>query len=151
MQSTATRRLVTTAWVVAVVATALNGVVVGYGAVWIQFFGETADAEDYRISAGGYGAAAAVLALAVVGILTHRASRWPAWVAGMSAAALALLAAGSVGAAGGPDRILAHPGTVLDGVGYVVWAPWTWALVALGAHGLYLSAHPPSVEPRSPL
>ena len=74
---------ITTAWVAAVLATALNGVVVGYGAVWFQLFGESADAEDYLVSAGGYGAAAVVLLLAVPAILTHRAPRWrscpPAW------------------------------------------------------------------------
>ena len=66
---------VTVCWVGAVTATALNGVVVGYGAVWFQLFGETADAEDYLVSAGGYGAAAVVLVLAVPGILTHRGPR----------------------------------------------------------------------------
>ena len=79
---------VTACWVGAVAATALNGVVVGYGVVWFQLFGETADAEDYLVSAGGYGAAAVVLVLAVPGILTHRGPRWLAWAAGASAAVL---------------------------------------------------------------
>lgn len=54
----ARRVWVSLGWISAVSATALNGVLVGYGAVWLQFFGETARAEDYRVSAGGYGAAA---------------------------------------------------------------------------------------------
>ncbi|MFC5728614.1 MULTISPECIES: hypothetical protein [Nocardioides] len=32
--------------------------------------------------------------------------------------------------------------SVWDGVGGVLWAPWTWALVALGIRGLYLRAYP---------
>ena len=51
-------------WVLAVVATTVNGFVVGYGAVWFQLFGEQADRGDYLTSAGGYLGAAAVLALA---------------------------------------------------------------------------------------
>jgi hypothetical protein len=132
---------VTVCWIGAVTATALNGVIVGYGAVWFQFFGETADAEDYRVSAGGYGAAAVVLVLAVPAILTHRGPRWLAWAAGVSAAILGLLAANSVAASTQEEQVSSPISTAWDGIGGVVWAPWTWALVALGIHGLYRLVH----------
>ena len=128
---------VTACWVGAVTATALNGVVVGYGAVWFQLFGETADAEDYLVSAGGYGAAAVVLVLAVPGILTHRGPRWLAWAAGASAAVLGLLAAGSLAASTRAEQSASPVSTGWDGIGAVMWAPWTWVLVALGVQGLY--------------
>lgn len=133
----ARRRWIAAGWVCAVVATAVNGVVVGYGAIWLQFFGETADAEDYRVSAGGYGAAAFVLLLAIPAILTHRAPRWLLWPAGASAAVLGLLAVNSVAASADAEPVSSPINTAWDGVGGVLWAPWTWALVALGIHGLY--------------
>ena len=138
----ARRVWVTVCWIGAVTATALNGVIVGYGAVWFQFFGETtADAEDYRVSAGGYGAAVVVLVLAVPGILTHRGPRRLAWAAGVSAAILGLLAANSVAASTQAEPVSSPISTAWDGIGAVVWAPWTWALVALGVHGLYRLMH----------
>lgn len=133
----ARRIWVSVGWISAIIATALNGVLVGYGAVWLQFFGETADAEDYRVSAGGYGAAAVVLVLAVIGVLTHRGPRWLAWVAGVSAVIMGLLAANSAAASAQAEPVSSPINTVWDGIGGVLWAPWTWALVALGIHGLY--------------
>jgi hypothetical protein len=124
-------------WVAAVAATALNGVLVGYGVVWFQLFGEAADAEDYLVSAGGYGAAAVVLVLAVPGILTHRGPRWLAWAAAASAAVLGLLAVGSLAAATHAEQSASPISTGWDGIGAVMWGPWTWVLVALGIHGLY--------------
>ncbi len=138
MVSPRTRRLWTTvAWVFAVTATALNGIAVGYGAVWFQLFGETADAEDYRVSAGGYGAAAVVLALAVPAVLAHRAPRWLAWLAGSSAVVFGLLAAMSAAESTTAEQDPSPVSGTWDGVGGVLWAPWTWALVALGVHGVY--------------
>jgi hypothetical protein len=130
-------RWLSAAWVVAIVATAVNGVVVGYGAVWFQLFGETADAEDYAVSAGGYGAAAVVLALAVPALLTHRAPRWLAWPTGLAAALLALAAIGSAAASASAEPAPSPTSTLWDGVGGVLWAPWTWVLVGLGIQGLH--------------
>ena len=124
-------------WVAAVVATALNGVIVGYGAIWLQLFGDSADAEDYAVSAGGYGAAAFVLVLAIPAIMTHRAPRWLAWLAGASAAALGLLAVDSAQASARAEPVSSPLNTAWDGIGGVVWAPWTWVLVVLGLQGLY--------------
>ena len=127
----------TLGWVGGVVATALNGVVVGYGAIWFQLFGDSADVEDYRVSAGGYGAAAVVLALAVPAVVAHRAPRWLVWPAAVSAAVLGLLAANSAAAAVRAEPVSSPINTGWDGIGGVLWGPWTWALIALGVHGLY--------------
>ncbi len=134
-------------WVGAVLATAVNGILVGYGAVWFQLMGTTADAEDYRVSAGGYAAAAVVLVLAVPAILTHRAPRWLVWPAGASAVVLGLLAAGSAAASAQAEQVHQPTDTAWDGVGGVVWAPWTWALVVLGVRGLYRLASGRRIEP----
>lgn len=122
-------------WVGAVTATVLNGVVVGYGAIWFQLFGEVADVDDYAVSAGGYGAAALVLALAVPAIVTHGRPGWLLWPTGMSAAILGLLAVGSAHSMHAGQGV-SPMNTVWDGIGGVLWAPWTWVLVTLGIHGL---------------
>jgi len=146
----ARRILAAVGWIGAVTATILNGVIVGYGAIWLQFFGESADAEDYMVSAGGYAAASVVLVLAAVGILTHRASRWLAWVSWISALALGLLAVRSAAASGQAEQVSSPINTAWDGVGGVVWAPWTWVLVAFGIHGLYkLTGRRPTAEASS--
>jgi hypothetical protein len=124
-------------WVGAVAATVLNGVVVGYGAVWFQLFGDTADAEDYAVSAGGSAAAAVVLALAVPAILAHRGPRWLVWPTGAAAVVLGLLAVRSAAVSAQTTSGASPMNTAWDGIGGVLWAPWTWALVALGVHGLY--------------
>jgi hypothetical protein len=132
------RALVTVAWLLAVGATLLNGLVVGYGAIWFQLFGDSPDREDYQVSAGGYAAAAVVLALAVPALLTHRGPRRVAPVACVAAVLLGLLALTSAVRAAGHEQEGAAVSTVWDGVGGVVWAPWTWVLVVLGLHGLLL-------------
>lgn len=140
------RRWVSAAWVLAVAATILNGVVVGYGAIWFQLFGDTADAEDYRVSAGGYGAAAVVLALTIPALLTHRGPRWLLWPTGAGAVALAVFAAGSAAAVTDADQTARPIDTAWDGIGGVLWAPWTWVLVVLGIRGLHrlVAGRPPA-------
>lgn len=123
-------------WVGMVTATVLNGVVVGYGAIWLQFFGETADAGDYIVSAGGYGAAAVVLVMAVPAILAHRGPRWLLWPTGFSAVVLGLLAIRSAETSAHAAEAASPIPTAWEGVGGVMWGPWTWALVALGMHGM---------------
>lgn len=151
MVSAGSRRAwVAGAWVGAVAATVVTGIVVGYGAVWFQLFGETADAEDFAISAGGYGAAAVVLAVAVPAILAHGGPRWLVWPTAASAVVLCLLSARSVGLSAQSEQSASPVNTAWDGIGGVLWAPWTWALVALGIHGLYrLLAGPARAEGRS--
>jgi hypothetical protein len=139
------RRLAVTAlWVLAVLATVLNGVVVGYGAIWFQLFGDGPDAADYRLSAAGYGTAALVLALAVPALLVSTVPRWLAPTAGVSAVLLGVMAMGS--AITSVDEDPARLGTddpwgdVLEGIGGVLWAPWTWVVVVLGLRALVLWA-----------
>lgn len=129
--------LATVGWVTAIVATALNGVVVGYGVVWFQLFGDSPDAEDYLVSAGGYGAAAVVLLLAVPGIVARHGPRWLAWTAGTSAVLLGLLAVGSLAASRQAEQSSSPLSTAWDGIGAVMWGPWTWVLVVLGVQGLH--------------
>jgi hypothetical protein len=150
MVGAGSRRIwVAAGWVGAVTATLLNGVVVGYGAIWLQFFGDTADAEDYAVSAGGYGAAAVVLAVAVPAMLAHGGPRWLVWPTGAAAVVLSLLAGRSAEASAHAAQSASPMNTAWDGIGGVLWAPWTWALVALGIRGLYrLLARPVREETR---
>lgn len=125
-------------WALCVLLTAGTGIVVGYLAVWFQLFGETADADDHRVAAAAYGTAAVVLLLAVPAVLAQvDAARWPAWLAAAAAGVLGLLAADSVASI---DDAEPGPGinTALDGIGGVLWAPWTWVLVVLGLRGLWV-------------
>ncbi|MEO5608611.1 MAG: hypothetical protein ABIQ61_09650 [Ornithinibacter sp.] len=131
------RTRVTLAWVGAVLVTALNGALVGYGAIWLQFFGDSPDAGDYLLSAGGYGAAAAVLAFAVAAMLTHDGPRWLAWQTVALSCALALMATSSAIRAAQEEPSSSTTDTVWDGIGGVLWGPWTWALVLLGLHGAH--------------
>jgi purine-cytosine permease-like protein len=125
-------------WTAIVVATILTGLVVGYFAVHFQLFGDAADAEDYRVAAGAYGAAAAVLVVGALGILTHPAPRWLTVVALVAAGGLGVLASNSLDSARGAESDPVPINTVWDGIGGVLWAPWTWVLVAAGMHGLYV-------------
>lgn len=115
--------------------TIATGFVVGYGAIWLQFFGDSPDREDYQVSSGGYAAAAVVLAFAVAALLGHRGPRWVTASALLFAALYALLAATSARDA----TRSADPGpgisNAFDGVGGVLAMPWTWPLVVLGVTG----------------
>ena len=133
----ARRTWVTLAWVGAVIVTALNGVLVGYGAIWLQFFGDSPDAGDYLVSAGGYGAAAGLLALAVPAMLTHDGPRWLPWPTVALSCVLALMATTSAVRATQEEPSSSAANTVWEGIGGVVWGPWTWALVLLGLHGAH--------------
>ena len=123
---------------VCVVMTALTGFVVGYGVVWFQI-GGAPDAEDYLISAGGYAAAAALLAVALPALVAFRGPRWlvfgSSWISAMYvvlAVRSALLAAGAEDP--GPGINTALDG--IGGVGLMPWA-WAWALLALGTAGTW--------------
>lgn len=130
-------------WWALIVGTALNGLVVGYGAIWFQLFGERADRSDYLVSAGGYGAAAGVLVFAAVGVAGLGGPVWAGRVSASLAVALAVLAVRSAGiAAGLPDD---HDSNgPLDGAGGVLALPWTWPLLVAGIRGGHrlLTSHP---------
>ncbi len=127
-------------WVLGVLATTLNGVVVGYGAIWFQLFGDSADAADYRVSAGGYATAALVLLVTVPALVDSSAPRWLVPTAVVLAVLLGMLALASavtsVDAEGDPLDRDDPWGDVLDGVGGVLWAPWTGVLLVLGGLAL---------------
>lgn len=148
-RGTTTRRIwANIGWATAVLLTIGTGFVVGYGSIWLQFFGDRPDAGDYRISAGGYASAAVVLALGAVGILSFRG---PLVLVGLSAAFAAvyvLLALRSVQLAA-----MAEPDDYdsgLDGVGGVIGMPWTWPLVVLGVLGPIRSVRCRTVSGQSP-
>lgn len=117
-----------------IVLTALTGFVVGYGSVWFQI-GGVPDAEDYRVSAGGYAAAAVVLVAAIPAVVAFRGAEvLLAGTAVVAALYLVLAVRSARLAAAAADR---GPGinTALDGIGGVVAMPWTWFLVTLGVAG----------------
>ncbi len=127
-------------WSLALLATALNGGVVGYGVLWLRLFGEQPDAAEYRLSAAAYLTAAAVLVVSVPALLASRAPRWLVPTAVVVAVLLGLL-----GVTSAVTSLDAEPkplgrddpwGDVLDGAGGVLWAPWTWVLLALGGLAL---------------
>lgn len=120
-----------TVTVIAAALTTLNGIVVGYGALWFQLFGESPDRDDYLVSMGGYAAAAVLVAMAT---MSNFLRRWPVWFAysgGIASAALGLGALDSWYHL----RIVKDPGLgisgVWDGVGGVIALPWSWAIVVL--------------------
>ncbi len=115
---------------------ALNGVVVGYGAIWFQLFGEAADRSDYLVSAGGYAAAAGVLVFAAVGVAGLPGPKAAGWTALMLGVALALAALTSLSRATGLPVERAHSGP-LDGVGAVLLVPLACPMLVAGVRGGY--------------
>jgi hypothetical protein len=101
----ARRTWVAVGWVGAVTATALNGVLVGYGAIWLQFFGDAADAEDYSVSAdSSCGAAAVVFGLRGAGDPGPAPTPAPSGPPEPGQAGVAQLVAGRVREAGAAPR-----------------------------------------------
>jgi hypothetical protein len=119
---------------VSVVSTALTGLVVGWFAVYFQLFGESADADDYRMAAGGYGAAALLLCAGALAVRTWRAPTWELIWAVAGAAVLALLAMDALSEATRAEPGAGYSGWI-DGAGGVAACPWTWPLVVLGIWG----------------
>lgn len=115
----------------AAVLAALNGVVVGYGALWFQLFGESPDRDDYLVSMGGYAAAALLVAVATV---SNFLRGWPAWFGYAGTVASVALGLGAL-VSWSRVRIMEDRGPgisgVWDGVGGVVALPWSWAIVVL--------------------
>ena len=131
---------------VCVVLTVLTGLVVGYGVVWFQIGGSTPDAEDYQISAGGYAAAAALLAVSLPALLAYRSARWLVIGASWFASLYLVLAVRSTVLAAEVDDPGPGINTALDGVGGVVGLPWAWVLVLLGLTGALRLARGPATR-----
>jgi hypothetical protein len=131
-----------------VVLTALTGVVVGWFATHLFFFGAQPTGEDHQVAAGAYGAAAAALVLGGLALRVHGTTRWQTPLAFAAAGLLALLTLSSV-----LDAAKAtEPGSGInhwwDGAGGVLACPWTWPLVVAGLLAPFRrrSAEPPHVE-----
>ena len=109
-----------------------TGLVVGYVSVWLQFFGETADREDYLVSAGGYGAGAAAALVGLLSLRRLRVATWILWICAAGAALLGLLALSSLSSARTAERDSLVVSSWTDGAGGVAACPWTWVVVVLG-------------------
>lgn len=116
-------------------ATFLNGIVVGYGVLWFQLFGEQPDREDYLVSFGGYAAAALVMLVGMAALRRLGAAEWVRALVVVLAVLLALLAVGSLttGLSMEESSPMQH---WWDGAGGVVLLPWAWLPLALGALAL---------------
>jgi hypothetical protein len=119
---------------VSVVLTALTGLVVGWFAVAFQI-GSRADADDYAVAAGAYGATTLALLLGAVAFRRWATTTWQLPVTLVLAIVPGLLAVRAVA-----DATHADPGvgmsTWWDGAGGVLACPWTWWLVAVGVRAL---------------
>ena len=125
-------------WAFAILATFLNGLVVGYGSVALQFFGERADAEDYAVSSGGYSAAALVLMVAIPGLLARGKPKLLVWCAASLGVLLIVLALASFTAMTTAEQVHTPVDGPWDGVGGVIWAPWTWAIMGFSVQAVAL-------------
>jgi len=112
--------------------TFLNGVVVGYGSIWLQFFGEQADREDYLMSFGGYVAAALVLLISLPSLVRLGAARWALVAVAGLAALLTVLATSSLGTGLSMPPESSPYQHWWDGAGGVVFFPWAWPPIVLG-------------------
>lgn len=117
--------------VAAATLTALNGVVVGYGALWFQFFGSSPNRDDYLVSFGGYVSAAVLIAVAVAGNMLRRGAAWFSYAGSVTAVLLGVAAVDSRSRARVVEDRGAGISGVWDGVGGVVALPWSWAIVVL--------------------
>ncbi|MGI8900808.1 MAG: hypothetical protein ACR2HA_07720 [Nocardioides sp.] len=112
--------------------TFLNGVVVGYGSIWLQFFGEQADREDYLMSFGGYAAAALVLLIGLFSLVRLGTAQWAVAGVAVLTALLAVLAISSLTHGLALSEEHSPYQHWWDGAGGVVFLPWAWLPVALG-------------------
>ena len=117
---------------ICVVLTVLTGLVVGWLATALMFFGARPTAEDHQVAAGAYGAAAAALLLGAVALRVHGTTRWQVPVSLTSAGVLALLALSSAMEAASSSDPGSGVNQWWDGAGGVLACRWTWPLVVLG-------------------
>jgi hypothetical protein len=114
------------------VLTILNALVVGWVSVWFQLFGETADREDYLVSAGGYAAGAVAGALGLLALRRLQVTSWVFWLSAAGVTCLLPLALSSYSSARSTDDRGPGINGWVDGAGGVLALPWTWVVVVLG-------------------
>jgi hypothetical protein len=115
-----------------VVLTLLTGLVVGWLATELMFFGAQPTAEDHQVAAGAYGAAAVALLLGAVALRVHGTTRWQVPIALASAGLLTWLALSSAWDAATNSDPGSGTNHWWDGAGGVLACPWTWPLVVMG-------------------
>ena len=128
-------RWATMGWVLAVLSTVVTGLVVGYGVLWFQF-GSGPVVEDYQISAGGYGTAAALLLVSVPALLAARRR-----ILATATGVVVLLYAGLSWNSWLAQFDAVHHGLgsndAWDGIGGVLLSPTTWPLLFLALQAPY--------------
>ncbi len=136
VQSTARRTLLSVLTGSAVVLTFLTGLVVGWLAINLQFFGARPSAEDYEVGAGAYGAATAALLLGAVGLRRYGTAPWQLPLTLVLAVVPGILTVSAVSGASVNDD--AGPGINhwWDGAGGVLACPWTWWLLFVGVRAI---------------
>jgi hypothetical protein len=118
-----------------VALTALTGLVVGWFAVGFQIGGSRADADDYAVAAGAYGATTLAVLLGALALRRWATTSWQLPVTLVVAVVPGLLTVRAVA-----DASTAQPGSGMnswwDGAGGVLACPWVWWLVAVGVRAL---------------
>jgi hypothetical protein len=118
-----------------VALTALTGLVVGWFAVGFQIGGSRADADDYAVAAGAYGATTLAVLLGALALRRWATTSWQLPVTLVVAVVPGLLTVRAVA-----DASMAEPGSGMnswwDGAGGVLACPWVWWLVAVGVRAL---------------
>jgi hypothetical protein len=118
-----------------VALTALTGLVAGWFAVGFQIGGSRADADDYAVAAGAYGATTLAVLLGALALRRWATTSWQLPVTLVVAVVPGLLTVRAVA-----DASTAQPGSGMnswwDGAGGVLACPWVWWLVAVGVRAL---------------
>ncbi|WP_093248455.1 hypothetical protein [Tessaracoccus oleiagri] len=109
----------------------MNGIVVGYGAVWFQLFGDSPDRDDYLVSTGGYAAAAVLIVFATLSNFLRGGAAWFGYAGSAAAVALGLAALTSWSSGRSVEDLGPGISGPWDGVGGVIALPWSWAIVVL--------------------
>jgi hypothetical protein len=109
--------------------------VVGWFAVGFQIGGSRADADDYAVAAGAYGATTLAVLLGALALRRWATTSWQLPVTLVVAVVPGLLTVRAVA-----DASMAEPGAGMnswwDGAGGVLACPWVWWLVAVGVRSL---------------
>ncbi len=120
----------------AVALTIPTGLVVGWFAIHLQFFGAVPSASDHAVGAGAYGAATAALLLGALGLQRYGTAVWQLPITLVGAAVLGLLTVTATSDALTSDQVGSATNHWWDGAGGVLACPWTWWLLFVGIRAL---------------